>query len=74
MKSNMRFNLRPQRSANLRVLKAEGVPAVLIELGYLSNSDDEKLLISPEWRKATATALASAIDSFMSERQARLPL
>ena len=74
MHSKMKFNLRPQRSANLRVLKAVGIPAVLIELGYLSNPDDEKLLTSPEWRKATAAALASAVDSFMSERQARLPL
>jgi N-acetylmuramoyl-L-alanine amidase len=74
MKDKMKFNLRPQRSANLRVLKAAGVPAVLIELGYLSNIEDEKLLISPEWRGKTATAMAAAITSFMVERIARIPL
>jgi len=74
MKEKMKFNIRPQRSANLRVLKAAGVPAVLIELGYLSNTEDEKLLTSPEWRAQTAAALASAVNDFMSDRQARIPL
>ena len=70
MKDKMKFNIRPQRSANLRVLKAAGVPAVLIELGYLSNTEDEKLLTSPEWRAKTAAALAAAVSDFMAERQA----
>ncbi len=74
MKEKMKFNIRPHRSANLRVLKASGVPAVLIELGYLSNDDDEKLLTSGEWRAATAAALADAVTAFMSERQAHIPL
>ena len=74
MKDKMKFNLRPQRSANLRVLKSAGVPAVLIELGYLSHIEDEKLLTSPEWRLRTAAALAAAVSEFMSERIARIPL
>jgi len=74
LKDKMKFNIRPHRSANLRVLKAAGVPAVLIELGYLSNSEDEKLLTSSEWRAATARALAAAVTDFMAERQARMPL
>ncbi len=74
LKEKMKFNIRPQRSANLRVLKAAGVPAVLIELGYLSNTEDEKLLTSPDWRQATAAALAAAVNDFMSDRQARIPL
>ena len=74
MKDKMKFNIRPRRSANLRVLKAPGVPAILIELGYLSNDDDEQLLISPEWRATTATSLAAAIDAFLSERQSQIRL
>ncbi len=74
MKDKMKFNIRPQRSANLRVLKAAGVPAVLIELGYLSNIEDEKLLTSQEWRAKTAAALAAAVNDFMAERQAHIPL
>jgi N-acetylmuramoyl-L-alanine amidase len=74
MKEKMKFNSRPHRSANLRVLKATGVPAVLIELGYLSNDEDEKLLTSSEWRAVTAALLAETINAFMSERQAQIPL
>jgi N-acetylmuramoyl-L-alanine amidase len=74
MKDKMKFNIRPRRSANLRVLKAPGVPAILIELGYLSNDDDEKLLISPQWRATTATSLAAAINAFISERQSQIRL
>jgi len=74
LKEKMKFNSRPHRSANLRVLKATGVPGVLIELGYLSNDEDEKLLISSEWRAAKAALLAETINAFMSERQAQIPL
>jgi N-acetylmuramoyl-L-alanine amidase len=70
----MKFNSRPHRSANLRVLKAMGVPSVLIELGYLSNDEDERLLTSNEWRAAKAALLADTINAFMSERQAQIPL
>jgi N-acetylmuramoyl-L-alanine amidase len=74
LKDKMRFNIRPHRSANLRVLKAPGVPAVLIELGYLSNDEDEKLLLSNEWRAATAGYLADAVGAFLSERSVQIPL
>jgi N-acetylmuramoyl-L-alanine amidase len=74
LKDKMKFNIRPHRSANFRVLKSAGVPAVLIELGYLSNDEDEKLLTSKEWRAATAAQLADAVNSFMAERQAHIPL
>jgi N-acetylmuramoyl-L-alanine amidase len=74
LQKKFKFNIRPHRSANLRVLKAPGVPGVLIELGYLSNTDDEKLLTSPEWRAKTAADFAEAVNAFMTERQARIPL
>lgn len=54
----------PIRSAGFRVLRAHDVPSVLVELGYLSNSEDEKLLRDPKWREKTASLLAAAIDSF----------
>ena len=51
-----------------------GVPSVLIELGYLSNDEDERLLTSSDWRAAKAALLADTINAFMSERQAQIPL
>ncbi len=53
----------PVRSAGFVVLKAPDVPSVLVELGYLSSREDEKLLLDPEWQKRTAVAVLNAIDS-----------
>lgn len=53
---------RPHRSGALVVLKAPDVPAVLIELGYLSNAHDEKQMKSPAWRDRVAAAIAAAVD------------
>ncbi len=42
------------KSAGFQVLKAPDVPSVLIELGYVSNRSDLKLLTSETWRSAHA--------------------
>ncbi len=51
----------PHRYAGFRVLKAPDVPSVLIELGYLSNKDDEVLLNQADWRAELAAELAAAV-------------
>ncbi|MGH6875057.1 MAG: N-acetylmuramoyl-L-alanine amidase [Aestuariivirgaceae bacterium] len=61
---------RPVRSAGFLVLKAPDVPSVLLELGYLSNQADEKLLASPQWRAGAAKAVAQAIDDYFVSRLA----
>ena len=45
------LHTRKLRSAGFRVLKAPDVPSVLLELGFLSNPDDEKHLVSDVWRE-----------------------
>ena len=52
----------PHRSAAFVVLKAPDVPAVLIELGYLSNAHDCAQMETAAWRDATAQAIAAAVD------------
>ena len=54
----------PHRSAGFRVLRAPEVPSVLVELGYLSNPEDEKLLTDPKWRKRTAELLVRAVKAY----------
>ena len=51
----------PHRSANFRVLRAPDVPSILVELGYLSNRDDERQLRDPKWQRMIAQSLADAI-------------
>jgi N-acetylmuramoyl-L-alanine amidase len=51
----------PHRYAGFRVLQAPDVPSVLLELGFLSNKEDEKLLLDPEWRKKVSDLLAVAV-------------
>jgi N-acetylmuramoyl-L-alanine amidase len=52
----------PHRSAGFVVLKAPDVPAVLIELGYLSNPGDCARMANDAWRDETAGAIADAVD------------
>ena len=58
----------PQRHASFAVLKAPEVPGVLLELGYLSNEEDEKLLLDPKWQKTTAGLVARAVHNFFAPR------
>ncbi|MEP2841539.1 N-acetylmuramoyl-L-alanine amidase [Roseibium sp.] len=71
LKSAVRLINNPHRSAGFKVLKAHDVPSVLVELGYLSNEHDEKLLISDEWRERMADAMGEAIHGFFRPRLAR---
>lgn len=60
----------PHRYAGFRVLRAPDVPSVLLEMGYLSNAEDEKLLRSAEWRAKAADSIVAAIESFAGSRGA----
>lgn len=51
----------PHRHAGFRVLQAPDVPSVLLELGFLSNKEDETLLLDPEWRKKVSGLIAGAV-------------
>jgi N-acetylmuramoyl-L-alanine amidase len=64
---------RPHRSAGFRVLKAPDVPSVLLELGYLSNRADERLLRSTEWRRKMAKAMVGAVDSYFGQSRPAPP-
>jgi N-acetylmuramoyl-L-alanine amidase len=68
MRKVARMHKHPMKSAGFRVLKAPDVPAVLVELGYVSNKDDLKQLTSGTWRAKTAGAIRLAIDNFFNTR------
>ncbi len=60
------------RNAGFYVLLAPDVPAVLLELGFLTNEADAKRLQSETGRKAAIAAIASAINSYFDQQDLRL--
>ena len=64
----------PDRSAAFAVLSTAKVPAVLIELAYVSNKEDAELLKSDQWRGKVADSIVTAIDNYFSHQVARLPM
>jgi len=66
LKGVTRLHKDPIKSAGFRVLRAPDVPSALIELGYVSNKDDLKSLMSDAWREQMATSIAKAIDAYLS--------
>ena len=70
LKSAAKLHKNPIKSAGFKVLKAPDVPSVLIELGYVSNKQDLKLMTSETWRARTSDALAQAVNTYFSTRLA----
>lgn len=58
----------PRRSAGFQVLRAHDVPSALLEIGYLSNDQDEKLLTSDEWRARVAGAISQSVLRFFGQK------
>ena len=58
------------RFAGFAVLKAPDIPSVLIELGYLSNRTDERMLRDAKQRRRMATAMTRAIRLYFDRQQA----
>jgi N-acetylmuramoyl-L-alanine amidase len=52
---------RPVDRAALRVLESAHMPAVLIEMGYLTNADQEKLLTSDAFQSVMVQAIFDAV-------------
>lgn len=55
------------RSAGFAVLKAPDIPSVLLEMGYLSNMQDERMLRSAEHEKKMAAYIVKAVDSYFED-------
>ena len=69
MQDKVRMINHPQRSAGFRVLRAPDVASILLELGYLSNPEDEKEITNPIWRKGVLDVLAKSIEDYASTQK-----
>ena len=45
------------------------VPSVLIECGFISNPEEEKLLLSPDYQARLAEAVAAGVAEFLQLAQ-----
>ncbi|MEL7049245.1 MAG: N-acetylmuramoyl-L-alanine amidase, partial [Pseudomonadota bacterium] len=59
-----------KRSAAFKVLKQTRTPSVLVELGYLSNVRDRKMMQTKAWRTKAANAVTKAVESYFAKRTA----
>ena len=66
LKKSTKLLGRTHRFAGFRVLKAPNVPSVLVEMGYMSNGKDRKMLLSVAGRYALMRRVAEAIEGFFS--------
>ena len=62
----------PHREENFAVLLAPDVPAVLLEMGFMSNPSDEANLTSSAYRKDLMEAVANSIDEYFGSRLRRV--
>ena len=60
----------PTRSAAFKVLQQTQTPSVLVELGYMSNTEDQALMTTPAWQRKVAASIAEAVDAFFARRVA----
>src|SRR5581483_9473484 len=56
------------RFAGFAVLKAPDVPSVLLEMGYISSPDDERLLTDPNHQKKLSESITRAIEDYFDWR------
>jgi N-acetylmuramoyl-L-alanine amidase len=72
--SNVAMGPSPIRRAPLRVLEGVNMPAVLVEMAYLTNPSQERLARSDDYRNLVAQALFDAVARFrrhLEEQAAR---
>lgn len=69
MRQSVKLVDNTHRFAGFAVLKAPDVPAVLLEMGYLSNKTEEKLLQQKSYRKKLADCASEAIEKYFENMQ-----
>jgi N-acetylmuramoyl-L-alanine amidase len=57
----------PHRSAGFAVLKAPDIPSVLIEIGFMSNAYEAKLLSSHSYRKKIVSSIRAGIENYFAK-------
>ena len=73
LRSRVEMSPRPVQQAPFRVLVGANMPAVLVEIGYLSHPEEEKALASGAYQDRIALAIFEAINTFRERREKPAP-
>lgn len=70
MKSRVQLVPNAHRFAGFVVLKSPNIPSVLLEMGYLSNRQEEKLMWKKSYRQKLSKALVQAVKDYFKNNPA----
>ena len=73
LRTRVEMSSRPVQQAPFRVLVGANMPAVLVEIGYLSHPGEEKALASGGHQDRVALAIFDAISTFRERRERPAP-
>ena len=64
---NLTLKSQGTKFQNFLVLRENKQPSILLELGYLNNPDDNKLIESTEYQENIAKSIASALKEYFQQ-------
>ncbi len=73
LRARVEMSPRAVQQAPFRVLVGANMPAALVEIGYVSNPDQEQQLVSAEYQTRVAEALLDAITRFRAQLERTAP-
>jgi N-acetylmuramoyl-L-alanine amidase len=62
---------RGAREADVDFLRGLAMPAVLVEVGFLTNPTEADILVGPDFADALADAIAAAVKRYCAERESK---
>lgn len=65
------FKDRKVKLGDLRVLRDSKMPATLLEIGFLSNKEEEAIMFNEEWQQRVAAGIVAGIKQYFSMAGAR---
>ncbi|MGE3917570.1 MAG: N-acetylmuramoyl-L-alanine amidase, partial [Hyphomicrobiaceae bacterium] len=68
LKSRVLLSREPHRSGPFKVLRQPATPSVLVELGYISNAEDEQVMSRPDWQAQVGAAVGRAVETHLGQR------
>ena len=63
-KISEKFNVRSIQEKNLHILRESKVPAVLVELGFINNTNDREYMVSEKGQKEIAQKFAEVFNTY----------